>query len=335
MIPNIFVSSTIQDLQHLRDAVRETIIELGYNPIMSDYGDIGYLPSTTAEESCYVTMRDCQLAILIIGKRYGSKSKTGFSITHNEFRTARENKIPIISIVDREVLSFKRVYDANIDKNTEQNFPGMDSPRDAFLFIKEIIESPLNNGILEFATTTEARQHLKKQIAHLFGDLLSHRFDPIKVQLKDVLSEIKTLRHELLKNRGSEPMRYLKATRFLLDDHPGRRRYRELAEQLSGGLDLAIPLMLESSTFKEFIQKSKLNLELHKIPPDLKNIKKQYDTGVLKAYVLQDIESKDKPPSERSWSFWGLTKDKKIIMDKAAERYYSSLHNEFRRFIDN
>lgn len=114
MIPNVFVSSTIADLQHLRDAIRETILELGYNPIMSDYGDIGYLPTESVEDSCYVTMPECQLAVLIIGKRYGSKSENDLSITHNEFRKAREHVIPIISIIDQEVLSFKRVYDANV-----------------------------------------------------------------------------------------------------------------------------------------------------------------------------------------------------------------------------
>jgi len=50
MIPNVFVSSTISDFHHLRDAIRDTITELGYHPVMSEYGDIGYLPSVSAEE---------------------------------------------------------------------------------------------------------------------------------------------------------------------------------------------------------------------------------------------------------------------------------------------
>lgn len=44
MIPNIFVSSTIHDLQYLREAVRDTISEIGHRPVMSEFGDIGYLP---------------------------------------------------------------------------------------------------------------------------------------------------------------------------------------------------------------------------------------------------------------------------------------------------
>ena len=43
MIPNVFVSSTIQDLHHLRDAIREAIVDLAFSPVMSEYGDIGYV----------------------------------------------------------------------------------------------------------------------------------------------------------------------------------------------------------------------------------------------------------------------------------------------------
>jgi len=43
MIPNIFISSTIKDLKYLRDAIRELISEIGYKPIMSEHGEVGYL----------------------------------------------------------------------------------------------------------------------------------------------------------------------------------------------------------------------------------------------------------------------------------------------------
>jgi hypothetical protein len=72
MIPNVFVGSTIEDLHHLRDGIRETLDDLGYIPVMSEYGDIGYKPTTTVERSCYHSLVDCHLAVIIVGKRYGS-----------------------------------------------------------------------------------------------------------------------------------------------------------------------------------------------------------------------------------------------------------------------
>ena len=59
MIPNVFVSSTIEDLQHIREAVREVINDLSYTPVLSEYGDVGYLSATTAEKSCYISVQ-CQ-----------------------------------------------------------------------------------------------------------------------------------------------------------------------------------------------------------------------------------------------------------------------------------
>ena len=93
MTPNVFISSTIADLHHLREALRDTVQDLGYNPVLSEFGDIGYLPQTSAEDSCYITMKDCQLAVLIVGKRYGSLSDDGRSVTHNEFLTATATTI--------------------------------------------------------------------------------------------------------------------------------------------------------------------------------------------------------------------------------------------------
>ncbi len=256
MIPNVFISSTIEDLHYLRDAIRDVIGELAYNPVMSEYGDIGYSPLHSAEGSCYVTLRQCQLAVLIVGKRYGSVSKNSLSITHNEFRAARQNRIPIITLVDSEVMAFKKVFDTN-KSGVEFSAPGMDSPTKTFDFIAEIVGYTVNNGILTYSNVAHARSHLKKQLAHLFGEFLSTQFDPIKADVKDVLSEIKTLRHELVSQHDiASDDRFLKAIRFLLDENREVKEYRELLEQgLGQPLDAAVRVLLENSTFDAVIRK--------------------------------------------------------------------------------
>ena len=75
MIPTVFISSTVDDLRHIRDAVRATVEEVGYQPVMSEYGEIGYMGGDAAEDACYRTVPECQLVVLIIGKRYGSAAK--------------------------------------------------------------------------------------------------------------------------------------------------------------------------------------------------------------------------------------------------------------------
>ena len=327
MIPNIFVSSTIADLQHLRDAIRETILELGYRPIMSDHGDIGYLPTKSAEDSCYGTMSECQIAVLIIGKRYGSKSQNDLSITHNEFRKAKDQGIPTISIIDQEVLSFKRVYDANIENEAKPSFPGMDSPEDTFSFIKEIMDYPTNNGILPYDTATKAKQQLKRQIAQFFGSLLTGRFDPIKAQVTDVLSEIKTLRHELLKDKGDEPIRYLRATKFILSENENTQDLRGLSEQLFSSIDTAIPKLLECSSFDEFVKSAKATIEVvDEMPSELKQTD---DTRIISAWRLVGYDQST-PPKQLVMA-WTLFANKRMIMNKLAKRCFDIVFHQFKK----
>ena len=255
MIPSIFISSTIEDLQHLRDAVRDAIVELSYNPVMSEYGEVGYLPTATAQDSCYHTVQQCQLAVILIGKRYGNVSENGYSVTHNEFKTARECRIPIVTLVDTEVMAFKKFYDSN-RAEPDLTAPGMDNPKMTCEFIDEISRSQFNNGILTYTHVSEARMHFKRQLAHLFGEFLLGQFDPIKADIRDVLSEVKTLRHEIEAQRSGEKtdMNYLNVIRFLIEDQLSP--YRSFIQTVYGGrIDDAIPLLKECNSVDEFVHK--------------------------------------------------------------------------------
>ena len=125
-----------------------------------EYGEVGYPPWTSAIQSCLNSVTQCQLAIVIIGKRYGYKFEDGLSVTHHEFLEARTKKIPILFLVEEEVLKFKKVYDSNIppkhdskkkrSQKTGINFPGMEEPEMTFAFLSQIMESSVNNGVLPF-----------------------------------------------------------------------------------------------------------------------------------------------------------------------------------------
>lgn len=250
MIPNIFISSTISDLTYLRDSIRDLINDLGYIPIMSEYGDIGYSPISSAEDSCYMTMKQCQLAILIIGKRYGTISKNELSVTHNEFKSAIENKLPVIFLVDQEMMSFKKVFESNEEKI---NIPGVENPKSSFGFIREFMNSEINNGIITFSNTQSAKDNLRKQLAHIFGDLLKNKFDPTKGEIKDILSEISTLKHILLKNEKELAEKFSKAFRFLLEE---KNKYlKDIGETVSGSLEAAVQDLLDSPSFSDYLSK--------------------------------------------------------------------------------
>ena len=67
----VFVSSTCYDLDVLRSELRPFIINMGYDPIMSDYSDILYDPRTHTHDSCLKEVPGCDMVILIIGSRFG------------------------------------------------------------------------------------------------------------------------------------------------------------------------------------------------------------------------------------------------------------------------
>jgi hypothetical protein len=262
MIPNIFLSSTVTDLHYLRDALRDAIIDLAYTPIMSDYGEIGYLNANTAAESCYRTVRQCQLAILVIGRKYGRPDKDGYSVTHREFLTAKEHHIPIITFVESHVINYKEVFDADPTAPTWNNFPGMDAPQKTFSLINEVKSSDSYNGIIPITAAGEAKRLLKIQIADFVGERLNDAVRPVKNEVQEILAELKTLRKEIAPGQPQnlETQKYLRTMRFLLDDQVSG--FRKFCERVCGDLDSAVPLMIKNNDFDAFLAALKIEKQI-------------------------------------------------------------------------
>ncbi len=265
MIPNIFISSTIADLKYLRDGLRDAVADLAYNPVMSDHGEVGYLNPTTAASSCYRSVKQCQIVVLIIGKRYGWIDSEGVSVTHKEFRAAKDHEIPTITFVESHVLNYKEVYEADPSAEMWDSFKGMDHPREIFALIDEITRSPTYNGLIPFTSVAEAQRILKTQIADFVGERLNETIRPIRSEVQEVLAEIKTLRnqavHAATPQEASTSARYLTAMRFLLDDR--HAEYRKLLEQIGGDLDSAIDIIIDADEFDEVMEKMGVRIEEH------------------------------------------------------------------------
>lgn len=120
MKPRIFVSSTFYDLKPIREDLYHFIRQYNYEPIESEAGDIGYVPGQNLDKSCYTAMKDCDMAILIIGGRYGSAASDEtdedgdyISVTHKEFRTAVENGVPVYAFIEQAVNTEYELYNSN------------------------------------------------------------------------------------------------------------------------------------------------------------------------------------------------------------------------------
>ena len=253
MIPNIFVSSTISDLHYLRDGLRDAIEELCYHPVMSEHGEVGYLNPNTAAESCYRSVRQCQIVVLIVGKRYGSTGDDGLSVTHREFLGAKDEQVPIITFVEPQVLNYKDVYHADRKAHLWDAFSPMDNPRNTFQLLDAIAASDSFNAIIPFTSVGDAKKKLKLQIADFVGDRLSETVRPMGTQLRDVLAEVATVRNLLvhssagLQAKEEDAKRYRAVTRFLLNENV--KEYRTFLGEVFGDLETAIASVPECDSF--------------------------------------------------------------------------------------
>lgn len=327
MIPNIFISSTIQDLKYLRDALRDVIYDLAYHPIMSEHSEVGYLVPNTAAESCYKSIKQCQLAIIIVGHRYGKTSESGISVTHKEFRTAREHNIPLIAFVEAQVLSYKEVYQTIPDPVTWEKFPHMDNPDRTFEFIDEIMDSKSYNGLIPFSSVTEAKKSLKLQIANFVGESLLATISPMRSDIKDVLAEIKTLRHELIKEKDID-QNFLTALRFLLEDTS--KDLLKLIKFISSSVEKAIPLLINAKSFEEFLSKCgySANFQEDFDIDEASTFKPDFIRAA--AFSLSGFPENEKPAT----GVYALYQRKKIVMNAHAKVHFEILHGSLKDMID-
>jgi hypothetical protein len=180
--PRIFISSTYYDLKHLRSSLENFIDTLGYEPILSEKGDIAYTPDVPLDESCYREIHNSDMYVLIIGGRYGSPASSikkewtkefyerYDSITKMEYKNAADQDIPIHILIERTVYADYENYLKN-KENKEYIYAHVDSVN-IFHLIEEILSQPRNNPICQFDRYSDIENWLREQWAGLFRELL-------------------------------------------------------------------------------------------------------------------------------------------------------------------
>lgn len=178
-IPRVFISSTCYDLKHIRQNLKYFVKTVGYEPVLSDEGDVFYSPISHTHDSCLREVETCQIFILIIGGRHGGDYKDErSSITNNEYREAVRCNIPIFALVESAVYSDHHVFVMNKKNNpTIANdiiYPSIDDNR-IFGFIDEVRKNTKNNSIFPFRDFSDMESYLKKQWAGMMYDFITQR----------------------------------------------------------------------------------------------------------------------------------------------------------------
>lgn len=208
----VFVSSTFYDLKYIRSAIEQFIVQMGYDPVLFEKGDIAFMHDKALEESCYHEIELCDIFVMVIGGRYGAISdshrSTGNgekeqdivsrfkSITEREYEQARKKDIPIYIFVEAGVYSEYNTFQKNRDK--EINYAFVDDRR-VFELIESILKEKRNNLVREFHRVEDITNWLRDQWSGVFSDLMRNktqgqRIQELQTQVAELSSIVGSLR---------------------------------------------------------------------------------------------------------------------------------------------
>lgn len=89
---NVFISSTINDMKDERRAVRDTVHKVGANPVMWEI----LAPTDEEPNQAYSKgVRNSNIYLLVLKTRYGTKLRSGYSPTNEEYEEAYRLNLPI------------------------------------------------------------------------------------------------------------------------------------------------------------------------------------------------------------------------------------------------
>ncbi len=183
--PRVFISSTCYDLGEIRDSLVSFCRSFGFEPTLSEKGDVFYHPDLHTHDSCLKEVGHCHLFILIIGGRFGGQylADTSKSIVNAEYASARKLSLPVFTFIKRDVWHDHNVYQRNKLKAGEIQFPSIDKQNysiNIFEFINEVRQAPVNNGLFSFDFSRDLEETLRKQWAGLLFEFLLDRQNQAK-----------------------------------------------------------------------------------------------------------------------------------------------------------
>lgn len=211
--PRVFISSTCYDLRYIRENLKFFTRTLGFEPVLSEEGNIFYNPSMHVQDACLVEVPTCQLFVLIIGGRYGARYReTEQSVTNAEYNEAVKARVPIFALVERSVHDQHRVYmfnreNPNVDAS-KISYPAVDSTK-IFEFVEEVQGQSVNNALAPFSDFEDIQNYLKQQwsgmmFAFLTRDNEMHRVSDTLSELARMSDRIEFLSNQILRSVGSD-----------------------------------------------------------------------------------------------------------------------------------
>ncbi len=238
--PRIFLSSTFYDLRYIRNDLERFIRDLGYDPVMSERGQIAYGRTEPLEQYCYREISTCDMLVHIVGGKYGSQSqKEPYSISQMELKTAHDLHKQIYVFVERPVHVEYKTFLIN-EESPRFRAQYVDDIK-IYKFIKEIYKLPSNNVITDFDSVGEIIEYLREQWSGLFQRFLQEESRREDYKISSNLKTTAETLARIIQYTTRERDETIKT--ILVYGHPVFCQLAEAAE---------IPIRIFFSDFKEF-----------------------------------------------------------------------------------
>jgi hypothetical protein len=281
--PRVFVSSTYYDLKHVRSSLDLFVESLGFEPILSEKGNIAYTPDASLDESCYREAANADIFVLIVGGRYGSEAsgkkkvlnRTFFeryeSITKKEYESAADRDIPVYVLIESSVYSEYQTYLRNKEKK-DISYAHVDS-ENVFRLIEDILARPRNNPMQTFERFSDIEAWLREQWAGFFRELLQKQSQQkqlaaLGAQVADLRAINETLRKYLeavmqgIKPADSRGL--IESEQRRLQEHERNQRIKEnrwcryVTERFSVKFEDFIDAIRNATSFTDFVKRLKM-----------------------------------------------------------------------------
>lgn len=92
----VFISSVISDFEEYRQSAKRAVEIMGDKPVMSE--DFGARPYSS-EKACVTEVQSSDVYIVVLGEKYGYLVPEGVSVTHAEYRAAKDSGRPILAFI--------------------------------------------------------------------------------------------------------------------------------------------------------------------------------------------------------------------------------------------
>ncbi|HAW50120.1 TPA: hypothetical protein DCX16_04135 [bacterium] len=166
----VFISSTCFDLKDLRAELAVVLEEWGYTPLWSESPNFPKESGLHAHDICLEVVKECDIYLLIIDKKYGSiyagnkYPRKGINITQYEAEIAFEKNTKVCTFVRDEVWNERLTYKENLSAGTKIRLHHADDPK-IFDFIDFIAQQPKDNWIETFRDSVELKEKLKTRLS--------------------------------------------------------------------------------------------------------------------------------------------------------------------------